>query len=225
MPNIDIEQLEYDIDRLLKEENAIVEYPRMMAIKNLYENLKNAKKPKKIKEITTEIDEYFKLGIGWGQKIDIPSKELLQQTLENIQSLSIQKRKLASPYYNSSFVDKYMHKVNDFLNKNQDYSDTVTYASYEKILYYLQEIKHILDNPELLGLYEETQYSTIGKEVNFLINNINKEAKKEFIFSVQDWLPELEKEKQKCLQEKIVPSFIQDTVFTEDLEEEHRLSP
>lgn len=223
--NINIELLEHLIDKKYEQEKSIVEYPRMGAVKDLYHRLKESKNINKIKEITYEVDEYLKRGIGWNIKsLGVDDKEV-DTMLKMFSDYNRAKRKLVFPKYDSSFLDKYLLQINRSLDRlvksvNKPHHCFVQYD----IKKYLLNIKEVLDNPHIVGLYEETQFSSLSKEINWELSLIKKKSKREFIFS-EDWFPEIKEEISMCFKNKVNPSKnIDDTILFESDEDSLRMT-
>lgn len=190
-------------EKLLKEkyqqEKKIVEYPTMKTIILLYEDLKKADRQKEKMFVSSAIDSFLKLGIGWNIK-HLPDDPEIDDLLGQLEQLALLRRKEATPIYDASFLDKYFTILNNLFPGDKKKSPA--FKEYKEIFTALEDMKYILEHPEMVGIYEECQFDTIGQELNFLLNQIKKISKSRWLFT-ENWFPGIEMEKQACLRNKI----------------------
>ncbi len=165
---------------IIEERKQGKQYPSAIAYKNYYTSLLNAKSKKEIMDVTSELDNYLKKG----DKYSIKNNKVADSIRIELYKILMYKRKEVVGSYNVTGLKDYINKVkkryekvfkkewNQIIEENADFKD---------IFYYLDDIISIIEHPENIGLYEESQFNTIQAEVNHNISLISKKSK---IFSI-----------------------------------------
>jgi len=173
-----------------EEEVKIHEYPTMDAVIDQIERIYNEKNKKKIKELTQNFDTYCKLGIGWEIRNMSGSEKIIRLAYDFI----MEKRKSAFPKYKLTVVNeliKYFEEQVKTAKSNKFSSGTI--ALFEQALNIFKDIKWMLDNPYIIGLEEESQFSTLSQEIKNDISFIKKKFKQNYNISQIEMIEKLSK--------------------------------
>jgi len=175
------------INVLVAEERAQGQaYPRAEAYRNYLKALNEASTRKQIMEITSEADSYLTQGDRYLRE-ENPTADKIRSFLNN---LIIEKRRSVTPSYDTArldaFIDDYHQKYKSILAMEE--SKGKTYGkNIKKILGYLQEISGIMKDSAHIGLYEQSDFSTLREEINrSIIPNIRRTLKQDPLNMLSD---------------------------------------
>ena len=135
------------------EKEAGRDYTNSGVLKEKYEKLEKAKTTKQVMDVTEDIDNYIKNGLGWED--DKVSE--LNKVKKDLYDYAMERRMAVAPKIE---YDNLKNLTNFFEERK----------SYNEIHSSLKELQTKLDDSYKFGLSEETQFKTPKQEVNFEVN-------------------------------------------------------
>jgi len=151
--------------------NPNVEFPRAAGLLQLLKDLEKAKSSRAVKKVTGDIDNYIKRGIGWGE----PNTPWYAAT-RALYEYAMARRRATSEAYDTTNVDAAIAYFKKYL----------TGSTLKEVVKILEDIRGLMLDPSSLGLYEETEFSTMREEMSWPLQRIRKILKRE----VYGWLIE-----------------------------------
>ena len=143
------------------------EYPRALGLRHLLDQLENARNPAKIKKITLEVDTYIKRGIGWGEH---PAEK---EAIKAVYDYAREKRRLVFTALDLTHIDR---AISFFSDKAKAMPSE---KSLQSACRKLRDVREIMQSPDSIGLYEESQFSTIRQEISFDFKLIRRWLKRD----------------------------------------------
>ncbi len=177
---------EYEVDTLKRD------YSIADTLNELYALLNMTTGNRKLKEATLRVDNYIKRGIGF----DLERKNCkgYEDILYILDNYNMEKRRTAYPTYNTTLLDKHILLVQGYkeeLLKGSSKTDTFVTKELDKVISYIKTIKSFFDDPHIIGLYEQSQFSTLSEEINWELKQLKKYIKDRQIFILDGFLNEV----------------------------------
>ena len=165
------------IDDLIAEERLIGhEYPYAVAYKEHLNSILNAKSKKDILITTHELDDYLRQG----DKYFIKENKKADEIREFLFNFLLEKRREIIDKYDTKKLFIFLDQFVADKAKGFDLKRPLSHTERE-MRNIVQQISNIIDtlsHPESIGLYEQSQYGTMKKEVSDEVSSLRKTVKK-----------------------------------------------
>jgi hypothetical protein len=204
----DIRQLIVD---LISEDKAKgQEYPQSQAYLNYYDSLEKETNPKEIKLVTYELDSFLKNADRNSYQINEKADKIRDFLFDYL----LEKRKQVTTQYDTKELRKELEIIKKQLIKTYKYpADFVEKAQSQgqrearDVLIKIDNAISILESPESVGLFEQSETSSIKTEVLSELNMAKKHAKRAWIATLETGIDRIKEMALKALKNPIKPKI------------------